>query len=70
MTIEEGVYALTCVPVDRPGKDCGNFSGPADFVLEGGPVLPHAGGVQLAFDLDPESDLTCDGCRGLRRATS
>jgi TRAP-type C4-dicarboxylate transport system substrate-binding protein len=62
LTIEDGVYALTCVPVDQPGKDCGNFSGPADTVLEEGPVLPAEGGARLAFDLDPDADLDCAGC--------
>lgn len=62
LTVTDGVYALTCTPVDLPGKDCGNFTGPADTVLESGPVVPVPGGVQLAYDLDPEQDLTCEGC--------
>jgi hypothetical protein len=62
MTITDSVYELTCSPVDLPGKDCGNFTGPADTVLEAGPVVPVPGGVELDYDLEILRGLGCDDC--------
>lgn len=61
MKVAGGAYELTCAPTTNPGKDCGNFTGPADTVLERGPLLEVPGGVQLAFDRDP-AQRNCSGC--------
>jgi hypothetical protein len=64
LTIDDGTYALTCRPLDLPGKDCGNLvfdqSFTFDTVLDAGFVRGDGDTVFFVYDAETHSSFT--GC--------
>ena len=59
ITIEDGTYVVTCRPVDRPGRDCGNttYDGP----LDAGQLRGSGQTVTFVWDGQMMTELTgCD----------
>jgi TRAP-type C4-dicarboxylate transport system substrate-binding protein len=58
LTVQDGTYALTCRPLERPGRDCGGaFS---DNPLEAGYLRGDASSVSFVFDAELLASLS--GC--------
>lgn len=61
LTVENGTYTLTCVPLGQPGIDCGNHPDPASVAaLEAGAVTADDGVATFRYDPQVLSELT--GC--------
>ena len=64
LLIEDGIYAMTCRPLDRPGKDCGNITFDDvvtfDTVLDAGYLRGSDGVVYFVYDAEVHSELS--GC--------
>ena len=59
ITIEDGTYVVTCRPVDRPGRDCGNSS--YDGPLDAGQLRGSGQTVTFVWDGEMMAELTgCD----------
>ena len=58
LTIKDGTYALTCRPLDRPGRDCGNSV--FDGALEAGHL--RGAGDQVWFEHDTQLLSALSGC--------
>ena len=59
LTIKDGTYALTCRPLDRPGRDCGNSV--FDGALEAGRL--RGAGDRVWFELDAQLLAALTGCQ-------
>jgi TRAP-type C4-dicarboxylate transport system substrate-binding protein len=58
ITIKDGTYVVTCRPVDRPGRDCGNTS--YDGPLDAGQL--RGSGQTVTFVWDGEMMVALTGC--------
>jgi hypothetical protein len=58
LTVQDGTYALTCRPLERPGRDCGTTV--SDDALEAGSLSGDASSVSFVFDVELLSSLS--GC--------
>lgn len=59
LTIKDGTYALTCRPLDQPGRDCGNVV--IDGALEAGHV--RGAGDQVSFEYDAQLHSSLSSCQ-------
>ena len=66
LTVDDATFALTCRPLDDPGRDCGGAV--TDSVLEGGRLTGRGHRVSFVADADVMSRLT--GCERPTATTS
>lgn len=60
LRLDDGTFVLTCVPVDRPGRDCGNSDVGPDVALEAGTTRVEGDVVVFEHREDKLAELT--GC--------